>query len=133
MKEASVVNIVMREMRRAGCSKVRKMAPGGGWEVGDPDIIGCWQQGRLWLVETKRPAGGKLEPIQSAKLQGWRKAGALAYVDWDGSLTSDVADGLTMLSVADFPVVWASALSYIKHTQPLAITLREHNDKELGV
>lgn len=50
---------------------------------GEPDILACIN-GRMVVIETKLPKGGRPLPIQEFKLAQWRAAGAIAF--WVRSL-----------------------------------------------
>jgi len=61
----------------------RKVHSGAYDGRGEPDILAC-VHGRMVVIETKLPKGGKPLPIQEFKLAQWRAAGAEAF--WVKSL-----------------------------------------------
>lgn len=74
--EASIVRACMRAITQWG-GIPRKNHPAYGIS-GDPDIHGCIR-GRAFAFEVKRP-GRRPTPLQEARLEEWRKAGALVAV-----------------------------------------------------
>ncbi|HXA25632.1 MAG TPA: hypothetical protein VNW90_25415 [Acetobacteraceae bacterium] len=45
---------------------------------GDPDVFGCWH-GHHFEMELKRP-GQSPTPLQCARLEAWKRAGAACFV-----------------------------------------------------
>jgi hypothetical protein len=65
-----------------------------GWR-GVPDRIILLPGGRIYFVETKRPKGGKLEPLQ-IKWQEWlTKLGFYCFVVWDEEDLANFIDFIT--------------------------------------
>jgi len=76
--EASVVKAILKWLNtQPDCYavKTRGDARQSGW----PDIIGC-RQGRMLALEVKRPGNNRVTALQTATLNKWKAAGAVAGV-----------------------------------------------------
>jgi len=88
MKESTIKRNIMRYLRTLPKSKWMVSPPGS--QPGQPDIIGCLEEGVCVVIEVKNEKG-KLTKLQSFELEAWRKAGAIAFV---AQSVQDVKDTL---------------------------------------
>lgn len=77
-RESALVRQILRELEKTPGVAVRKRHGTAMGKAGDPDLSGCYR-GRHFELEVKRP-GNEPTPLQWARLEEWRQAGALTGV-----------------------------------------------------
>src|SRR5512146_1743807 len=91
--ETWLVRKILAALNSLPETKVIKV--GSECEVGTPDLLGC-SRGRMVALEVKQP-GEKPRPIQSHRLDEWRRAGAIAGV------VRSVEEAVTLVSDSPAP------------------------------
>lgn len=72
--ETSVVKAILKWLNsQPGCYAVKTR--GDARQAGWPDIIGCCD-GKMLVLEVKRPGNNRLTALQEVTLDRWREAGA---------------------------------------------------------
>ena len=106
--EKSVLDACRRELKRRGAWYMKTQSGGrSGGRRGLPDLIAC-HRGRFLGIETKRPHGGRVSPLQRLELEAITGAGGVSmvvsYVDELITMLDliDVADGLSRPSEAPY-------------------------------
>lgn len=78
--ENTIVNRILAYLNEEVEDCVAEKVHGNQYQVGRPDINGCWK-GRCFRIEVKSPDhGNKPTKIQLLNLKQWRRAGAISFV-----------------------------------------------------
>ena len=93
--EKSVLDACRRELKRRGAWYMKTQSGGrSGGRRGLPDLIAC-HRGRFLGIETKRPRGGRVSPLQRLELEAITGAGGVSMV------VRSVEELISMLDLID--------------------------------
>lgn len=78
--ESTIVNSILNYLNHKVVGCVAEKVHGNSFQVGRPDINGCWK-GRSFRIEVKsRDHGNKPTKIQELNLRKWAEKGAICFV-----------------------------------------------------
>lgn len=99
--EIRIVDRIRDQLRAAGCESLKTNLHG------EPDILACcpfgsYGEGLFVAIEVKVP-GEEPPPIQIAKLERWKRSGAIAFwTDSSESIVDRIMNGLQQRNITNF-------------------------------